>query len=55
MGTIDLGRRGLWSNMRDVVPYSAYAHAADRNVISGSAVRSQVQVESCSSSVELPV
>lgn len=41
--------------MRDIVPYSAGAHTADREVISGSAVHSQVQVGSCSSSIELPV
>lgn len=41
--------------MRDIVSYSAYAHAADGEVISGYAVPSQIQTESCSSSVELPV
>lgn len=41
--------------MRDIVPYSADAHAAGREAISGSAVHSQEQVGSCSSGIKLPV
>lgn len=52
--TVALGRRGLWSNMRDIVLYLACTHAVDREVISGSAVHSEEQVGSCIRGIEFP-
>lgn len=40
--------------MKDIDSYSACAHAADREVISGSAVHRQKQVGSCIRDIELP-